>query len=71
MSAVTCRARRPFLYQGRSIMPGDSVTLPVAEYERLRLKSQGRCVEHILDPNIRGRMYAPFRRRRSLEFFFE
>jgi hypothetical protein len=58
---VRCRARRPFLYQGHTIEPGDELSLPAQEFERLRAKPK-RYVEHLLDKDIRARMHSTYRR---------
>ena len=66
--SVRCRARRPFSYQGHTIEPGDELSLPVQEFERLRLKPK-RYVEHLLEKDIRARLYSTYRR--GVEWTFE
>jgi hypothetical protein len=64
---VTMRARRPFLYRGKTVEAGDLVTLPIAEAQRLRRRN--RYVEHLLDKNIRAKMYSTTRR--AMELYFD
>ena len=64
---VTMRARKPFLYRGRSVEAGDTITLPINEAERLRMEPY-RYLEHMLSVNINAKLWSTQRRNMELRF---